>query len=137
MSEWIPVCRVDDVPEDGGACVLYEGVQIAIFHLAARGEWYAVQNRCPHWHEMVLWRGMTGEHEGVPKIACPMHKRAFSLQTGACLSDEQLALHTFAVRVVDDTVLLKRPAADVLAAERMRCAMPTATGACVEHRDGI
>ena len=101
---WIAVCNATDVPPDGGACVLYRGMQIAVFHLAARGEWYAVQNRCPHWNELVLWRGMTGERDGEPKIACPMHKRSFSLRTGACLSEETESIRTFPVRVDRDGV---------------------------------
>jgi NAD(P)H-dependent nitrite reductase small subunit len=121
-SLWIAVCRASDVPEDGGACVLYRGMQIAIFHLASRGEWYAVQNRCPHWNELVLWRGMTGESNGEPKVACPMHKRSFSLRTGACLSQDVESIRTFPVRVdPDGSVWIEAPPEEVVVGERVRC----------------
>ena len=125
-EEWVAVCDVDDVPRDGGACVLLDGVQIAVFHIATPERWYATQNRCPHWNEMVLWRALTGEQDGKPKIACPMHKKAFSLDTGACLSGDDLALRTFSVKVADGRVYLARPAVEFVHAER--CA-PEPTGA--------
>jgi nitrite reductase (NADH) small subunit len=116
--KWVAVCHVDDVPDDGGACVLYRGMQIAVFHLSGRDEWYAVQNRCPHWNELVLWRGMTGEHGSEPKIACPMHKRAFSLATGECLNAEGDAIRIFAVRVAEDgLVWIEAPSDAVVAGE--------------------
>jgi len=108
-SPWLRVCRVDDVPADGGACVLVGDLQVAVFHLVADDAWYAVENRCPHWNEMVLSRGLTGEQDGEAKIACPMHKKTFSLNSGACLSGEPLCIRTFAVRVIDGGVHLKNP----------------------------
>lgn len=106
IVKWLSACRVDDVPSDGGACVLLEGEQIAIFHFARRGEWYATQNLCPHKQQMALARGMTGstgEH-CEPKVACPFHKKTFSLHTGACLSDEDYRIRTYPVKVKDGKV---------------------------------
>lgn len=97
---WHFACEVTDVPANGGACALIEGRQIAIFHFARRGEWYATQNMCPHRQQMVLARGMIGSQAGEPKVACPFHKKTFSLQTGACLSGEEYAIETYPVRVV-------------------------------------
>jgi hypothetical protein len=67
---------------------------------------------------MVLWRAMTGEQGGKAKIACPMHKKAFSLESGACLSGDDLAIRTFPVKVADGRVYLARPAVEFVAAER-------------------
>src|SRR5579859_6101695 len=58
--KWLAACREEDIPAEGGACVLLEGEQIAIFRFARRAEWYATQNLCPHRHQMSLSRGMTG-----------------------------------------------------------------------------
>lgn len=99
--KWITACRVEDVPADGGACVLLGGEQIAIFHFARRGEWFATENRCPHKQQMALARGMTGSagERCEPKIACPFHKKTFSLRTGECLSGEEYKIRTYPVQV--------------------------------------
>lgn len=105
---WTLACRVEDVPTEGGACVLIDGEQIAIFHFARRGEWYASENRCPHKQQMALSRGITGStgEQGEPKVACPFHKKTFSLETGACLSGEDYSIRTFPVKVRNGKVYI-------------------------------
>lgn len=99
--KWLAACREEDVPAEGGACVLLEGEQIAIFRFARRSEWYATQNLCPHKYQMSLSRGMTGSSGETcePKVACPFHKKTFSLRTGDCLSGEEYRIRTYPVRV--------------------------------------
>lgn len=48
---------------------------------------------------MILSRGMVGSEQGVPKVACPFHKRTFSLQTGERLNAEECAIATYPVKV--------------------------------------
>lgn len=117
---WFFACKVTDVPANGGVCVKYNDEQIALFHFARRGEWYASQNLCPHRMQMALSRGMTGTQQGEPKVACPFHKKTFSLADGRCLSDEhECALTVYPVRVEDDRVYIgmndNREAAAVMA----------------------
>ena len=57
MTSWILACKVEDIPENGGACVLLDGEQIAIYNFKKRGEWYATQNLCPHKQQMALCVG--------------------------------------------------------------------------------
>ena len=96
---WFYACRTEDVPENGGVCVKYRDEQIALFHFTRRNEWYATQNECPHRQQMALSRGMIGTQGDEPKVACPFHKKTFSLRTGKCLNDEQCAIKTYEVRV--------------------------------------
>src|SRR5262249_39327734 len=96
---WIFAGKVWEFPRDGGAAVKYGKTQIAVFNFASRGEWYATQNMCPHRREFVLSRGMIGDQHGKPKVACPVHKKAFSLETGACLSGEDYSVRVFPVKV--------------------------------------
>ncbi len=108
MSEtWIRVCGVEDVPRDGGACVYVAGRQIAVFHFARLGRWYASQNRCPHWKEDALSRGLLGERDGSPYVACPFHKRTFSLETGACSAGDVEAVTLYPVRVKGDGIWIR------------------------------
>ena len=101
---WHLACRMDHIPEDGGACVLLNGKQIAIFNFTRRGEWYATDNECPHRQQMALSRGMIGSQGDEPKVACPFHKKTFSLKTGQCLNDDSHRINTFPVKVEDGVV---------------------------------
>lgn len=106
---WIRVGVVDDFPNDGGSTIKYGQVQIAVYNFASRGEWYACQNMCPHMNAFVLSRGILGDTAGEPKVACPLHKKPFSLKSGKCLSGEGYALQVFPVRVLDGEVQLLLP----------------------------
>lgn len=56
---------------------------------------------------MALSRGMTGTHNGEPKVACPFHKKTFSLEDGRCLSDDtECSLTTYPVKVEGDQVYI-------------------------------
>jgi nitrite reductase (NADH) small subunit len=99
VKTWFKAARVQDFPENGGACIKYKDLQIAVFNFSRRNEWYACQNMCPHKMQMVLSRGLIGSQQGEPKIACPFHKKTFSLQTGECLNAEECSIEVYPVRV--------------------------------------
>jgi NAD(P)H-dependent nitrite reductase small subunit len=115
QSAWVRVGSTRDFPRDGGVAVKYGEVQIAVFNFASRGEWYATQNMCPHRKDMVLARGIVGDQAGSPKVACPMHKKTFALDSGACLSGDPYRIATFPVRVDGEDVYVELPPADELA----------------------
>ena len=106
IIEWFFAAKVVDFPEHAGACVKYKDQQIAVFNFGYEGEWYATQNKCPHKHEMALSRGLTGDSNGEPKVACPFHKKTFSLKTGDCLTDTGYAIETYPVKVSDGKVYI-------------------------------
>jgi len=104
---WFAACREEDVPANGGVCVKHGDKQIALFNFTRRGEWYASQNLCPHRMQMALSRGMTGTQDGEPKVACPFHKRTFSLTDGRCLNgDEGYTIKIYPVKVQDGLVYI-------------------------------
>ncbi len=103
---WYAACPTDHVPEGGGACVLLDGRQIALYNFARRNEWYATDNECPHRQQMALSRGMIGSQGDEPKVACPFHKKTFSLRTGNCLNDDGYQIATYPVKVVDGMVYI-------------------------------
>jgi len=105
---WVMACYSDDIPENGGACVKHGDEQIAIYNFSRRGEWFATQNLCPHKQQMVLSRGMIGSTGEVcePKVACPFHKKTFSLLTGECLSGEEYQIKTYPVKVQNGKVYI-------------------------------
>ena len=105
-TQWFLACTTDDVPTNGGVCVKYEDEQIALFHFTRRNEWYATQNQCPHRQQMALSRGMIGTQQDEPKIACPFHKKTFSLVTGECMNGDECAIKTYPVRVEGGSVFI-------------------------------
>jgi nitrite reductase (NADH) large subunit len=136
-TTWVRVGAVTDFPADGGAAVKYGLVQIAVFNFASRGEWFASQNMCPHRKAFVLSSGIVGDAKGVPKIACPMHKKTFSLQTGESLEGEEYRIRTFPARVEGGDIFVQLPPMETLNRElatEIGCRLATscATG-CLNH----
>jgi nitrite reductase (NADH) large subunit len=111
---WVEVGRVSDFPHDGGATIKYGQVQIAVFNFTSRSEWYACQQMCPHKKAFVLSRGILGDANGVPKVACPLHKKTFSLQSGGCISGGDYTVEVFPVKITGDAVYLQLPPIEIL-----------------------
>jgi nitrite reductase (NADH) small subunit len=103
---WFLACHTSDVPTNGGVCVKYHDLQIALFNFTRRGEWYATQNLCPHRMQMALSRGMIGTQNDEPKVACPFHKKTFSLVNGQCLNGDECAIKTYPVKIENDKVYI-------------------------------
>ena len=103
---WFYACKEGEVPGNGGVCVKYKEEQIALFHFARRSEWYATQNLCPHRRQMALSRGMIGSQGEEPKVACPFHKKTFSLKTGECLNGDECNIKTYPVKVENGMVYI-------------------------------
>jgi nitrite reductase (NADH) large subunit len=106
---WVHVGHADDFPMDGGSTVKYGKSQIAVFNFASRGQWYASQNMCPHKKAFVLSRGIIGSAQDEPKVACPLHKKTFSLETGESLQGEEYKIRTFRVKVESGKVYVELP----------------------------
>lgn len=104
VSHWFRAGSLRDFPKNGGVCIKYNDLQIAIFSFDRKGEWYACQNLCPHKMEMVLSRGLIGDEEGISKVACPLHKSTFSLKTGENLNGDLPSIATYPVKVEEGIV---------------------------------
>lgn len=104
VKVWYKVAHESKFPTNGGSCINYKGLEIAIFNFSRRAEWYATQNLCPHKKQMILSRGMIGTAGEEPKVACPYHKKTFSLKSGENLNDNLCALATYPVKVEDGHV---------------------------------
>jgi nitrite reductase (NADH) small subunit len=103
---WFLACKTEDVPANGGVCVKYKDEQIALFNFTRRREWYATQNLCPHRMQMALSRGMIGSTDDEPKVACPFHKKNFSLVDGHCMSGDDYSIKTYPVKVEEGYVYI-------------------------------
>ncbi len=107
MENWIKIASTEDCPIGRGITALIDEEQIAVFHID-KDEWYAVQNLCPHENQMVISRGLCGDQNGEPKVACPLHKNSFSLKTGCHLGEgHDWKLKTFELKIEDNLVFIK------------------------------
>lgn len=97
--EWRDVCAIDEVSPGAGVAALLEGEQIAIIRTRG-GKFAALSNFDPFSKAYVIARGIVGDRAGVPKIASPIYKQNFSLETGQCLDDPNVRLPVFPIRVV-------------------------------------
>ena len=111
-KSWIEVGKASDFAANVGTPILYGGTQLAIFNNAKRGEWYATQNMCPHKQAFVLSQGIMGDADGVPKVACPLHKKTFSLHDGEQIGDGDLNILTFPIKLEGDSVMVELPAVE-------------------------
>jgi nitrite reductase (NADH) small subunit len=106
---WHDVCAIDDVLAGTGVAALVEGEQIAIVR-TRDGLLAALSNFDPFSQAFVIARGIVGDRGGVPKIASPIYKQSFSLETGECLDDPSVRLPTFPIRAVGSRILIALPA---------------------------
>lgn len=76
MSE-IRVASIHEIDDDRGLLVEPQGRRLAIFRY--QGEYYALDDRCPH-RDGSLHEGPIDE--GV--VTCPRHHWQFDIRTGVC-----------------------------------------------------
>ncbi len=113
IAEWVTVCDLDRVLPNTGVCALVAGKQVAVFHwrsaiaagLSESGSViYAIDNFDPFSQAYVLSRGIVGDRGGIPKVASPIYKQNFNLQTGECLDDGSVRVMTYPVRLLEGQI---------------------------------
>lgn len=108
-TQWVDMGPASEFLADTGRAVKYGNVQLAVFYVAGTGEYFATQNVCPHKQDMVLSRGLLGDQGGIPKVACPLHKKTFDLRTGAGLNDPEYRVQTFKAKAEGGRVFVELP----------------------------
>jgi nitrite reductase (NADH) small subunit len=105
---WVDVCPLDKLIPGRGVCALVGEIQVAIFRIAGE-EIYAISNFDPFSRAFVLSRGIVGSRAERLKVASPIYKHNFDLDSGVCLDDATVTLPTYQVRVVDGMVQVLSP----------------------------
>src|SRR4051794_39884837 len=92
---WTRVCGRADILPNTGVCCLVGGKQVAVFRLIdgaddgegarAHERLLAISNYDPFSRANVLSRGIVGDRAGRAKVASPIFKQSFCLETGECL----------------------------------------------------
>jgi nitrite reductase (NADH) small subunit len=101
---WLRICPLEQILPNMGVCCLVGREQVAVFRIGETAELYALSNFDPFSRANVLSRGIVGDRAGRAKVASPVYKQSFALDTGECLDDPNVKLPTFAVRVNDGFV---------------------------------
>ena len=93
------VCETDDVSEGSPAVVDVNGTEIAIFQL--EGEYFAIQNTCPH------QGGPLGSGKVEDEcVYCPWHGWQFDLKSGEHVQGRETA-QTYNTWVEDGSIYLQ------------------------------
>ena len=99
--DWIPICRVDDIPVLGARRVNRpEGHAVAIFR-NAENKVFALLDRCPHKGGPLSQGIVFGE-----SVACPLHNWTIGLADGCAKAPDAGCTQRFAVKLDGELVLL-------------------------------
>ena len=105
---WVDVCPLERLIPGRGVCALVGGLQVAVFRIAGE-EIYALSNFDPFSGAFVLSRGIVGSRAERLKVASPIYKQSFDLETGVGLDDATIMVRTFEVRVFGGMVQVAAP----------------------------
>ena len=101
MSDWVTVCRREELRPGEWKRVDLDGTPAVVFNLS--GEYYAIEDVCTHDGGQ-----LTGGTVEDSEIICPRHGARFCIKTGAALSPpayEPTAV--FPVRIENDEIQVR------------------------------
>lgn len=98
-ADFLPVCRIGDVPEGEGRMFVVAETMIGVFNVG--GSFFALANECPHAGASLAHGIVEGD-----TVRCRIHHWQFSIRDGAYLDEDkpQCNARSFPVRIVDDEV---------------------------------
>lgn len=103
MSKWHTVASVDSVVEGKGISVTVPGRRKPLALFKSAGNFYAVNNECPHAYALLSGSSIT---DGI--ITCSWHGAKFDARTGKPLDAAAYSdLATFPVRVSGNDVQIE------------------------------
>ena len=111
-TEWVPICRVQDIPVLGARRVnRSQGPAVALFR-AADVHVFALLDSCPH-KGGPLSQGIVFGHS----VACPLHNWTIGLADGCAKAPDEGCTTPFTVHVEEGTVSLDAAELRTLALE--------------------
>jgi nitrite reductase (NADH) small subunit len=106
-ATWTAVCHLDDIAPNTGICALVKDRHVAIFHVPHEGgPLLAIDNVDPNASASVLSRGLVGNLGDRIVVASPLYKHHFDLRSGECLEVPENSVASYAVRVIEQQVLV-------------------------------
>jgi nitrite reductase (NADH) small subunit len=115
MTDWISICRVDDIPVLGSRRVSRaQGLDVAVFRNDTN-EVFALLDRCPHKGGPLSQGIVFGT-----SVACPLHNWTIGLCTGQAAAPDVGCTPKFAVKLEDGQVYLQKSELASLALDQTR-----------------
>lgn len=105
MSEFIEVCKVENLVKGAGVAALIGEVQVALFYIDE--EVYGLNNYDPIGKANVMSRGLIGDLKGHLMVASPLQKQHYDLKTGVCMDVEGVSIPVYDCKIENDTVYVK------------------------------
>jgi nitrite reductase/ring-hydroxylating ferredoxin subunit len=102
VAKLVDVCRVDQIPPNGGLTVRLQDFNVALFMV--QGEILAVDGDCIRCASLLTRGIVDGAH-----VTCSTCGWRYDLRTGGLPGIPKLRLDTFAVEVVDSRVMVRNP----------------------------
>lgn len=99
MANFVKVAKREEIPNRRGKLVKVEGKDIAV--LNADGQFFAVDNACPHRNGPLS----EGETYGT-KVVCPWHGYEYELTDGQCVDFPEVKIGCYQVKVEGDDILV-------------------------------
>jgi nitrite reductase (NADH) small subunit len=101
MTDWVAICRVEDIPALGARRVARErGAAVAVFR-TADDRVFALLDRCPHKGGPLSQGIVSGDG-----VACPLHNWNIGLADGCARAPDAGCTPKFALRVEAGQVFL-------------------------------
>lgn len=96
--KWVELCKVSDLPAQGGKYVAIENKSLAVFKLTD-GEISVIDDACPH-----AGGSLSGGWVSSDCVFCPWHNWPFKLKDGECRDNTNIKVDKYPAKVVDGVV---------------------------------
>jgi nitrite reductase (NADH) small subunit len=101
MTEWTPICKLDDIPVLGSRRVARaQGLDVAVFR-NSEDQVFALLDRCPHKGGPLSQGIVFGT-----SVACPLHNWTIGLCDGQAAAPDEGCTPKFNVKLEGDQVFL-------------------------------
>lgn len=97
-------CRLDELADGAAKRLMVAGRALALVRVGERV--YACLDSCPH-KGGYLSEGWVSTKRN--EVICPWHRFRFHLETGASVTNPELVVPTFPVRIEDGSVIVELP----------------------------
>ena len=97
---WHKVAKISDIADEKSQMVEIESQIIALFNV--RGQFYAMQNACPHRGGPLVEGHMEGNI-----VTCPWHAWQFDIKNGECQTIKGSAQKTYPVKVEGEEIYIE------------------------------